>query len=338
MLKYRALLIAVSGLVTLLRPLIGPASGHPFHSGVKPKEVFAGTLQDPEEIRQTLRQFHGHLGPYATLGYRIGAHAVERLACPKYFGVSVVVVGRTEVPFGCFVDGLQVGTGCTQGKGNLTKIAHTPGEGDAVFVVTIRSQTGKCLEVSVLPTVPTMFSEWLQSDASADELFDRLLNTPVEELWTEELIPEAPLAEYLHVVDKPVSLPVVAEGKNGTVRVPACSDRFTVVSFVLPPGYMSAPVSGGLAGLEAPTVVLKGKLDLIAMDEQGKETRTTLPTGAVFVWPQQTWRAVGYQNPYQEPCELVTVYVPAFPGVRTPEEAGRWLEAGCPSEGLSAPR
>lgn len=338
MLNSRALLIAGAGLLVLIGFPIAPAGSHPFHSGVKPKEIYSGGPQTPEQVKHTLRQFHGHLGPYATLGYRIGSHGVEMLGVAKYFGVSVVVAGRTERPFGCFADGLQVGTGCTYGKDNLTKIADMPAEGEPAFVITIRSQTGKCLEVSVLPTVPAMFAEWLQSEASEDELFDRVLTMPAEELWTEKLIPATPLAEYLHVVAKPTSLPVVADGKDGTVRIPVCSDRFTAVSFVLPPGYMSPPLSGGLTGLEGPTIIVKGKLDLVATDEQGKQSRTALPTGAIFIWPEDTWRAVGYQNPYQEPCELITLYVPAFPGVQTPGEARRWLEAGCPSSGLPAAR
>jgi len=66
--------------------------------------------------------FHGHLGPYLVLGLLIGEFALKKLKCKKYFGLKVVVYGATKKPKSCLVDGLQLATGATYGKGNIKKI------------------------------------------------------------------------------------------------------------------------------------------------------------------------------------------------------------------------
>ncbi|MFH1198807.1 MAG: FmdE family protein [Candidatus Omnitrophota bacterium] len=67
-------------------------------------------------------KFHGHLGPYLVLGLLMGGLAVSIFKCKKHFGIKVLVVGATEKPKSCLIDGLQLSTGCTYGKGNIEKI------------------------------------------------------------------------------------------------------------------------------------------------------------------------------------------------------------------------
>ncbi|MBU0709626.1 MAG: formylmethanofuran dehydrogenase subunit E family protein [Candidatus Omnitrophica bacterium] len=66
-------------------------------------------------------KFHGHLGPYLILGLRAGELALKELKCRKYFGLRVKVWGASLRPKSCLVDGLQLSTGATYGKGNITK-------------------------------------------------------------------------------------------------------------------------------------------------------------------------------------------------------------------------
>lgn len=66
-------------------------------------------------------KFHGHLGPYLILGLRAGELALKELKCRKYFGLRVKVWGASLKPKSCLVDGLQLSTGATYGKGNITK-------------------------------------------------------------------------------------------------------------------------------------------------------------------------------------------------------------------------
>jgi len=74
--------------------------------------------------RITLSQatkFHGHLGPYLILGILAGEFAIKRLRCKRYFGLSVKVCGANKKPKSCLIDGLQLSTGATYGKGNIQK-------------------------------------------------------------------------------------------------------------------------------------------------------------------------------------------------------------------------
>ena len=67
-------------------------------------------------------KFHGHLGPYLVLGILAGEFALKRLRCKKYFGLEVRVWGTDKKPKSCFIDGLQLSTGATYGKGNIHKL------------------------------------------------------------------------------------------------------------------------------------------------------------------------------------------------------------------------
>lgn len=66
-------------------------------------------------------KFHGHLGPYLVLGILAGDLALKRLKCKKYFGINVKVRGADKKPKSCLIDGLQLSTGASYGKGNIRK-------------------------------------------------------------------------------------------------------------------------------------------------------------------------------------------------------------------------
>ncbi len=63
--------------------------------------------------------FHGHLGPYLTLGYMAGMLAVSILKPKDELSMEAVVECPWRRPFTCFVDGVQCSTKCTLGKGNI---------------------------------------------------------------------------------------------------------------------------------------------------------------------------------------------------------------------------
>ncbi|MBN2536938.1 formylmethanofuran dehydrogenase subunit E family protein [candidate division WOR-3 bacterium] len=65
--------------------------------------------------------FHGHLGPWLALGLRAGLRARQALdAGPFRLRAVVRCPGRT--PWSCLLDGVQFGSGCTLGKGNIRHI------------------------------------------------------------------------------------------------------------------------------------------------------------------------------------------------------------------------
>lgn len=67
-------------------------------------------------------KFHGHLGPYLVLGLLAGSLSLKKLRAKKYFGLRVRVWGAAQKPKSCFIDGLQLSTGATYGKGNIEKL------------------------------------------------------------------------------------------------------------------------------------------------------------------------------------------------------------------------
>jgi len=88
-------------------------------------------------------QFHGHLGPWATSGIRLGMAGVKAVGAKGYFDIEVRCEGPfAKPPKACFLDGLQVGTGATLGKRNLH---WTPGE--QVVVRVRNTRTGRQVEV-----------------------------------------------------------------------------------------------------------------------------------------------------------------------------------------------
>ncbi|TRZ94051.1 hypothetical protein D4R78_07010 [bacterium] len=77
------------------------------------------------QSRISLKQggdFHGHLGPYLVLGILAGEAALKKLNADKYFGLDVKVRGAAKKPKSCLIDGLQLSTGATYGKGNIRKL------------------------------------------------------------------------------------------------------------------------------------------------------------------------------------------------------------------------
>ncbi len=64
-------------------------------------------------------QLHGHCGPFLVLGVRMGLQALSLLQHPGYFGIRAESYAGVEPPLSCLNDGIQIGSGCTLGKGNL---------------------------------------------------------------------------------------------------------------------------------------------------------------------------------------------------------------------------
>jgi formylmethanofuran dehydrogenase subunit E len=65
-----------------------------------------------------LAAFHGHLGPYIVLGYRIGKY-VRNHFCDDPFSMKAEIHCAGVPPESCLADGVQIGSGCTLGKRNI---------------------------------------------------------------------------------------------------------------------------------------------------------------------------------------------------------------------------
>ncbi|MDH5595566.1 MAG: formylmethanofuran dehydrogenase subunit E family protein [Candidatus Bathyarchaeota archaeon] len=71
------------------------------------------------DIMNKAAEFHGHLGPFLAIGVRMGLLAKKTLKSNGFRDLSVIVNTGNNPPLSCVVDGIQVATGCTLGKGNI---------------------------------------------------------------------------------------------------------------------------------------------------------------------------------------------------------------------------
>ncbi len=83
---------------------------------------FVVPMELPEELA-ALQRFHGHLGIYVTLGLRMGE--IGRRTFGHYKGLRAIVRTVPTPPMMCVVDGVQFGSACTMGKGNIAIEAST---------------------------------------------------------------------------------------------------------------------------------------------------------------------------------------------------------------------
>jgi formylmethanofuran dehydrogenase subunit E len=71
-----------------------------------------------EEIIEKIKEFHGHLGPYVVIGYKMGLIANQKLGSDPFFKKAVVWT-HEKPPMSCVIDGIQFSSGCTTGKASL---------------------------------------------------------------------------------------------------------------------------------------------------------------------------------------------------------------------------
>lgn len=95
----------------------------------------------PQEL-QALQRFHGHLGIYVTLGLRMGM--IGKRTFGGYKGLQATVRTVPKPPMMCVVDGVQFGSACTMGKGNIT--IEPASEPSVTF-----EKDGRCLTISLKP-------------------------------------------------------------------------------------------------------------------------------------------------------------------------------------------
>lgn len=100
-----------------------------------------------KKLLDKLIEFHGHLGPYLVIGYRMGIIGLRETGAKKYFGVSVEIKCPAKPPERCLVDGLQYATGATYGKANIELVEVT----NEIEVRIINPETKKSIILSLHP-------------------------------------------------------------------------------------------------------------------------------------------------------------------------------------------
>ena len=128
------------------------------------------------ETLKFIEKFHGHLGPYAVIGYRMG-----RIACAKLnddpFEKNVEVFTGNTPPISCIVDGIQLGSGCTLGKGNIKifdekkPIAIFKDKKGKTIKITLKKEVQNEIDTKITDENIIEYAEKIY-DKSDGELFD----------------------------------------------------------------------------------------------------------------------------------------------------------------------
>lgn len=128
-----------------------------------------------DETLKNLERFHGHLGPYLVVGYRMGVIA-NKVLSNNPFSKEVIVGTGIKPPLSCIIDGIQISSGCTLGKGNIsvqsegTPKAHFTCNGKHIEII-LKSSIQQDIDNNVTEDNMISYSKklYLKPD---EELFD----------------------------------------------------------------------------------------------------------------------------------------------------------------------
>ena len=128
-----------------------------------------------DETLKILERFHGHLGPYLVIGYRMGVIA-NNILSKDPFSKEVIVDTGFNPPLSCIIDGIQFSSGCTLGKGNI--YIKNKGIPKACFIfngkhieIALKSSIQQYIDTNVTEENMTAYSKKLYQ-TSDEELFD----------------------------------------------------------------------------------------------------------------------------------------------------------------------
>ncbi|HYG34196.1 MAG TPA: formylmethanofuran dehydrogenase subunit E family protein [Clostridia bacterium] len=100
----------------------------------------------PMDWHGEIERYHGHVGPWNVLGWRIGQAALRELKSEwGKHELDVICYVPLQMPFTCLLDGLSVGTGNSPGRLDL-RLAEVLGWRESFVAVCRKDGTGDILE------------------------------------------------------------------------------------------------------------------------------------------------------------------------------------------------
>ncbi|UCF48872.1 MAG: formylmethanofuran dehydrogenase subunit E family protein, partial [Myxococcales bacterium] len=131
-----------------------------------------GSVHVTTPALQRLREFHGHVGPYVVLGFRAGELAREILESPGYFDLTVKTTCPLQTPRSCFLDGVQLGSGCTVGKRNLSFRS-----GEPIGGLFQSKKNGKAVRIRLKEGLPEKIRAWIEA-SGVEETGEKVMGLP----------------------------------------------------------------------------------------------------------------------------------------------------------------
>ena len=138
-----------------------------------------------DRLLETGIEFHGHKCPAMPLGIRAGAAALKKLGVEKASNKELFCYVETGFAHAtmCFVDGVQVATGCTFGKSNIEKLDYSK---NALTLIDVK--TKKAVRVAMNPEFQEQGfkSEFIKLRSSGIEPKDikpEIVDPLIEKIW-----------------------------------------------------------------------------------------------------------------------------------------------------------
>lgn len=105
----------------------------------------------PADWYKEVQRYHGHVGPWNVLGWRIGQAALREYGTEwGRHDLEIICYVPLQTPFTCLVDGLSVGTGNSQGRLDL-RLAEVLVYPQSFVAVKRKDGTGPVLEFRPKP-------------------------------------------------------------------------------------------------------------------------------------------------------------------------------------------
>ena len=137
--------------------------------------------------------FHGHKCPAMPLGIRVGLAAMKALGVKRASNKELHCICETGSAHAtmCFVDGVQVATGCTFGKANIEKLGY---EKNAITL--IDAKTKRAVRVWLNPQfqkngLGSQFVKLRSQGVEPKDISPELVDPMIDRIWTlpdEELL------------------------------------------------------------------------------------------------------------------------------------------------------
>jgi formylmethanofuran dehydrogenase subunit E len=138
------------------------------------KKIDRTSCPIPKGLLKEAEKFHGHLGAFLVLGLKAGLYANEILG-KNIFEMHACVETESTPPCSCFVDGIQITTGCTMGKHNIELR-----DGDSLTVTFTKDdqQLTLCIKPVFLKELTKIISM-----KDSEKIALGLVNKPIEGLF-----------------------------------------------------------------------------------------------------------------------------------------------------------
>ena len=128
----------------------------------------------PKNLLREAEKFHGHIGVFLVLGLKAGLCANEILG-KDVFEIHARIETTSKPPRSCFLDGIQLTTGCTMGKGNIELR-----DGDSLSAAFTKNN--RQLTLCIKPALLEEYSGITSMDKSEKAAL-KLVDRPIEDLF-----------------------------------------------------------------------------------------------------------------------------------------------------------